>query len=97
MLRLVFKEGRTVKGSFFFLKFIPNSIRGVRIGASISSKAIPRAVDRSRIRRLVARALSGVVNLAVGGYDVVVAVRNIPHDNNAAALELARAFKRIHI
>jgi len=69
----VFKRGRTVKGSFLFIKGLDNSRGYSRFAFIVPSKYVPLAVDRNKIKRI----LSGEVarTLLLGrGYDAVVVI-----------------------
>jgi ribonuclease P protein component len=47
----IFKNGKTVKGSFLILKFIPNNLDSDRHAFMVSKKVSVRAVIRNKIRR----------------------------------------------
>ena len=47
----VFKRGKTVKGSFFFIKFLKNDTGKLRLAVSISKKVLKTAVARNKIKR----------------------------------------------
>jgi len=69
----VFKSGRTVKGSFLFIKLLDNKkgySRGVFI---VSSKYIPLAVDRNKIRRILSGEIAKTL-LHGFGYDTIVVI-----------------------
>ena len=69
----VFKSGRTVKGSFLFIKLLDNKkgySRGVFI---VSSKYIPLAVDRNKIRRILSGEIARIPLLG-RGHDMAIVI-----------------------
>ena len=69
---LVFKNGLTVRGSFLFIKLAKNQKNHSRLAFIISSKHIPLAVDRNRIRRLLSIEATRFPNLLTSSHDIVV-------------------------
>ena len=55
--KLVFKEGKTVKNSFFFIKFFKNSIGHLRLAIAISNKIAKKSTTRNKLKRIVAEVL----------------------------------------
>lgn len=48
----VFKQGKTVNSSFFFIRFLKNELDHSRVAVIISSKTIKKATARNRIKRI---------------------------------------------
>ncbi|OGN00058.1 MAG: ribonuclease P protein component [Candidatus Yanofskybacteria bacterium RIFCSPHIGHO2_01_FULL_39_8b] len=71
----VFKEGRTVKGSFLFIKARLSSSNNSRFGFIVPSKIYKNAVDRNRIKRILSEIIYLNINKIKGGQDVVIVVR----------------------
>ena len=69
----VFKRGRTVKGSFLFIKLLDNSRRYSRFAFIISSKHVPLAVDRNKIRRVLSGEVAKIL-LSWHGYDTLIVI-----------------------
>ena len=49
----IFKGGKTVQGSFFFVKYLPNSLRNPRVVVTVSKRAAKTAVQRNKTKRKV--------------------------------------------
>lgn len=58
----VFKKGKTVKGSFLFIKYKKNELGVSRFGFVVSIKVAKKAVDRNRIRRVLSEAVGNRIN-----------------------------------
>jgi ribonuclease P protein component len=50
----VFEKGKTVKSSFFFIKFLKNNSEHIRLATAIPTKIFKKATVRNRLRRTVA-------------------------------------------
>ena len=71
---LVFKEGKAVKGSFLFIKYVKNKGRA-RFGFIVSKKFYPRAVARNRLRRILSElARLYMKSTPLSNLDIVVLV-----------------------
>jgi ribonuclease P protein component len=92
----VFKKGKTVRNSFFFLKYIPSPVVHGRIAVSVTGKAIPTAYEKNRIKRRVLEVLR-THHFFLKKYDMVVVVQKRPdigpHSMFVSALE--ELFKEI--
>ena len=69
----VFKNGRTVRGSFLFIRVLKNQKEYLRFAFVVPIKHVPLAADRNKLRRM----LSGEVaklRLSQLGYDIVAVV-----------------------
>lgn len=71
----VFKNGKTVNGSFLFIKFKGNNIGVSRFGFVLSLKVSKKAVERNRIRRLLAEAARNNLKQIKGNYDIITVVK----------------------
>ena len=71
----VFKRGRTVKGSFLFIRFLGGwEGKYSRFAFIIPSKHVPLAVDRNKIKRMFSEEVKKVPLLVKWGYDIIVVV-----------------------
>lgn len=86
-------DGRRASGNCFQVRARPNAVMGARLGIVAGRKAIARAVDRNRSKRLI-REMFRAVHGALGALDVVVLCRvPVPRGENAGARrELERLF-----
>ena len=69
----VFKRGRTVKGSFLFIKGLDNPRGYSRSAFIVPSKHISLAVDRNKIKRILSGEIAKIL-LPERGYDVIVVI-----------------------
>ena len=69
----VFKRGRTVKGSFLFVKRLDNPRGYSRFAFIVSSKYAPLAVDRNKIKRILSGEVAKTL-LSESGYDTIVVI-----------------------
>ena len=67
----VFKKGRTIRGSFLFIKYLKNKLNLPRFGFIVSAKVAKRAVDRNKLRRILSEAVRGIID-DLGDYDIAV-------------------------
>jgi len=72
----VFKGGRTVKGSFLFIRVIENGRQMSRFGFVISSKVFRQAVVRNKVRRKLSEVLRLNLGKIRAGYDVIIVVKS---------------------
>lgn len=70
----IFKKGRTVKGSFLFIKLLDNEKRYSRFAFIVPSKYVLLAVDRNRAKRLLSEGVMKASALSWRHYDMVVYV-----------------------
>ena len=86
----VFRTGRRSEGEFLQLVAAPAAHPCGRVGFVIGSKALPRAVDRNRVRRML-RVVLRDARPAICGLDVIVRVkRGAPHSQFAQIVTEAR-------
>ena len=78
---VVFKKGKSINGSFLFIKSIPSSRGYPRFGFMVAAKFAPKAVIRNKIRRLLADVIwpKRLPNMPACD-TVVVATKKIPAD-----------------
>jgi len=77
----VFKSGKTVKGSFLFIKFAKNNKSVSRFGFIIPARLFAKAAERNRLKRV----MSEVVGVSLArwvGYDVVVLINKRSEEEN---------------
>lgn len=67
----VFKKGRSIKGSFLFIKYLKNKLNLSRFGFVVSAKVAKKAVERNKLRRIFSEAVGGIID-DLGGYDIAV-------------------------
>ena len=70
----VFRTGRRSEGEFLQLVSAPAASACGRVGYVIGAKALPRAVDRNRVRRMLRVVLRDGKTI-IGGLDVIVRVK----------------------
>jgi len=70
----IFKNGRTVKGSFLFIRFLNNQKGYSRFAFIAPSKHVPLAVDRSKIKRIFSGEIRKTPLLLKLGYDIIVVI-----------------------
>jgi len=68
----VFKNGRTVKGSFLFIKLSDNPRGYSRFAFIVPSKYVPIAADRNRIKRVFSEEVRNGQILSGKSRDVIV-------------------------
>lgn len=74
-------------GRYFLMRWKPNGKRHARLGVIVGRRAIPRAVDRNRCKRLVREVFRGML-WAFPALDVVVLCREaVPRALGGAARE----------
>lgn len=73
----VFRRGKTVKSSFFFIRFIKNKLTHSRWAIAVPNKVAPKAVKRNYIKRLVQEALREKENFKKSIDAVVIALPSI--------------------
>ncbi|OGN09923.1 MAG: ribonuclease P protein component [Candidatus Yanofskybacteria bacterium RIFCSPHIGHO2_02_FULL_41_11] len=70
----VFKNGRTVKGSFLFIRFLINQKENSRFAFIMSAKYIPLAVDRHRIKRMFSEKIRKTLPALKKNYDTIILI-----------------------
>ena len=69
----VFRNGGTVKGSFLFIRLLKNRNEYPRFAFIVSTKHVPLAVDRNKIRRMLSEEIANI-HLPGHRYDIVVVI-----------------------
>lgn len=82
----ILKEGRRTRGQFLLIAAAPRSTSHPRVGVMVSRKVSKRAVDRNRVRRIIAHLFMHVFT-EVAAYDVVVSVVRMPSKTVFSQLE----------
>src|SRR3989344_6565158 len=72
----VFKEGKTIKGSFLFIKVVRNNHEISRFGFIVSSKVSKKAVTRNKIRRELSDFIRLNMDRIGGSYDIIVVIKS---------------------
>ena len=75
--RLIFKDGKTVKNSFFFIKYTSNGLNYCRWGVVVPVKVSKSSVKRNRIRRIISETirknyLSNQVDAVITAYPTIL-------------------------
>lgn len=79
--------------SFFFVRVVHRRDSPGTFGVVVSSKIVPKATERNRIRRI----LTETARLQIGtlmGYDVVCVLTRPVRNEETARKELVHAFKK---
>ena len=74
-LNFVYRNGQTIRGPLFALKFAPNSRRQTyRVAVVVSRKVNKSAVARNRMRRRIYSIIRDLENQISSPYDIVITV-----------------------
>lgn len=96
-LRLVYRQGNTVRGPLFSVKARPNPRReGYRLAVVVSRKVHKSAVVRNRIRRRLYEIVRQMAPLICEPHDIVISVfHDTVADEEAAVLksQIKKQFK----
>jgi len=94
----VFKEGKTVKNSFFFIKYVANSLDCARLAIIVSSKVSKKSVVRNRIRRIIGEIIIKN-NFLSFPLDIIINASPIILDKSPAEIksQLGQAIKKINV
>ena len=90
----VFKNGKTVKSSFLFLRYRSNSSEEIKIAFSIGLKYSKKAVDRNRAKRVLRVTSKKLIDQIKPGFDLVFYFDKNFHEEisaNADLLKIMRA------
>ncbi|MBX4211449.1 MAG: ribonuclease P protein component [Candidatus Yanofskybacteria bacterium] len=85
----ILKTGKTLRGSFLLIKFVPNKHAPAKVGIIVSNKVLDSAVARNRLRRVLSEQFQAILP-KLEGYDMVVRVTN-----SGTEQELTREFTRL--
>lgn len=88
----VFKEGKTVRGSFLFIKKILNNQSASRFGLIISSKIFKKATERNRVKRIIYELIRLRIDKIKSGYDLVI-IFKIKTDERSLKEDLERLLR----
>ncbi|HZZ99585.1 MAG TPA: ribonuclease P protein component [Candidatus Paceibacterota bacterium] len=70
----IFKKGRSISGTFLFIKSVPAASGVTRFAFVVSSKVAKSAVNRNRIRRTLSAAARNLIPRLAKAWDMVVVV-----------------------
>ena len=73
----VFRSGKTVNGSFLFIKFKINNLNNSRFGFVTGLKVSPKAVVRNKIKRLLSEAARIRLRQVKNNYDIIAVVKSV--------------------
>lgn len=77
----VFKLGRRQRGARFTFICTKNTLPYARLGLAIAKRAIPRAVERNRVRRIIREGFR-CHQYQLAGLDIVVVTGHPSHAQN---------------
>jgi ribonuclease P protein component len=83
----VLKEGLRFRGRALAITAASRKTSEPRIGIMVSKKVVKKAVDRNRVRRIIAHLFRSHVFVKIQAYDVVVFVSQFPPKTLFAAFE----------
>ncbi len=69
---MVFKNGRSIKGQDFFLKYLGNGTNKTKIGFVVSKKVSKKAVERNKTKRRLREAFRIIDEEMKDGISIVV-------------------------
>lgn len=73
------KKGTSYRNGAYVLTIADNNTKHHRLGMSVSSRRIPLAVNRNRIKRLIREVFRiNKPGLKGGPYDIIVSIRQAP-------------------
>ena len=81
----VLRSGCRIPSRNFVLRARPNELGHARLGIIAGSKAVPRAVDRNRGKRLIREAFH-LAALGLGAFDVTVQLKSDLRRESAATV-----------
>ena len=70
-LARVFKQGKTVKNSFFFIRFISNDLGFARVAVIVPVKVLRKATARNYLKRFVIETIR-TKHFLENSYDVII-------------------------
>lgn len=73
----VFAKGKTVKGSFFFIKALFREKGPFRCAVVVSSKVSSKAVVRNRLRRRLSALSQKLLSPLPAGFDIVIVAQRL--------------------
>ncbi len=82
----ILKEGHRWTGQFLRLAAASRTLKEPRVGIIVSRKVAKKAIERNRIRRIIAHLFMHAFE-EVSAYDVVVRVDRLPRKTIFAVLE----------
>lgn len=82
-----FAKGKTVKGSFFFVKVLFRGKGPFRCAVVVSSKISPKAVVRNRLRRRLVAISQKLLSPLPAGFDIVIVAQRLFEGPDSALRE----------
>lgn len=73
----MFKNGKTVNGSFLFIKFKKNNLEMSRFGFIVGLKISKKAVERNKIKRLLSEVIRVNLKQIKNNYDIITVVKSV--------------------
>ena len=77
----VFKEGNAVKGNFLFIRYKQISAPGPHLSFIVSKKVAGSAVERNRLRRILAETIRKNIQNFKKGYEVAIVSKKNGEEN----------------
>lgn len=94
----VFKQGKTVKNSFFFVRYLPNHLTWARAQVLVPLKVSAKAVLRNRFKKQISQIIGQSIE-ALPAIDLVVTLTGdiIRKDHQEIKRELKEALNKIFV
>ena len=94
----VFKEGKGLKSSFFYIKFSPNKLKDSRFGIVVSKKISKKATERNNFKRKIRESVKKNFSEVKEGQDYIIILISPPLENNFETINknLINVFKKIN-
>ena len=81
------QQGHSITSRLLILAWVPNEVGKLRIGFVVSKRISKLAVERNRVKRLLAEAIRRHLSELPSGWDIVLSARNHITVANLPALE----------
>ena len=93
----VFAKGKTVKGSFFFLKTLERAGSPFRCAVVVPSKVSRQATIRNRLRRRILATLQLLIPADAQGFDLAIIVqRGFQGDEEMLKGDIEKVLRQAH-
>lgn len=73
----IFKQGKTVRSSFFFIRFLKNEVNRLQVAVIVPNKVLKKATARNRVKRIFTETIRSGQFLKKSFDMVVVATASI--------------------
>ncbi len=89
----IFKRGKSIRGSFYLAKYIPNNLSNSRFTIMVSKKIVSGAVARNKMRRRIREAWRMYGGLS-SAFDIIF---NIQKPTNLSSLEIQKEMRDLNL